>query len=144
MIPFLRLTPGADRPAIDAAVARVIDRGWFILGPELEAFESEFAAASGARHAVGVGNGTDALAIALRAAGIAPGDEVITSPLSAAYSALAIMMAGGAAGLCGHRSAASDARPRRSRRRGDVADRCDPPRPPVRAGCRHACDNAGR
>ena len=95
MIPFLRLTPGADRPAIDAAVARVIDRGWFILGPELEAFESEFAAASGARHAVGVGNGTDALAIALRAAGIAPGDEVITSPLSAAYSALAIMMAGG-------------------------------------------------
>jgi UDP-glucose 4-epimerase len=45
VIPFLRLTPGADRPAIDAAVARVIDRGWFILGPELEAFESEFAAA---------------------------------------------------------------------------------------------------
>ena len=94
MIPFLRLTPGADRPAIDAAIARVIDRGWFILGPELEAFESEFAAASGARHAIGVGNGTDALAIALRAAGIAPGDEVITSPLSAAYTALAIMMAG--------------------------------------------------
>ena len=95
MIPFLRLTPGADRPAIDAAIARVIDRGWFILGPELEAFEREFAAASGARHAVGVGNGTDALAIALRAAGLAPGDEVITSPLSAAYTALAIMMAGG-------------------------------------------------
>ena len=94
MIPFLRLTPGADRPAIDAAIARVVDRGWFILGPELEAFENEFAAASGARHAVGVGNGTDALAIALRAAGIAPGDEVITSPLSAAYTALAIMMAG--------------------------------------------------
>jgi dTDP-3-amino-3,4,6-trideoxy-alpha-D-glucose transaminase len=94
VIPFLRLTPGADRPAIDAAIARVVDRGWFILGPELEAFESEFAAASGARHAVGVGNGTDALAIALRAAGVAPGDEVITSPLSAAYTALAIMMAG--------------------------------------------------
>jgi dTDP-4-amino-4,6-dideoxygalactose transaminase len=95
VIPFLRLTPGGDRPAIDAAIARVIDRGWFILGPELEAFESEFAAASGARHAVGVGNGTDALAIALRAAGLAPGDEVITSPLSAAYTGLAIMMAGG-------------------------------------------------
>jgi dTDP-3-amino-3,4,6-trideoxy-alpha-D-glucose transaminase len=94
VIPFLRLTPGADRPAIDAAIARVVDRGWFILGPELEAFEGEFAAASGARHAVGVGNGTDALTIALRAAGIAPGDEVITSPLSAAYTALAIMMAG--------------------------------------------------
>jgi dTDP-3-amino-3,4,6-trideoxy-alpha-D-glucose transaminase len=94
VIPFLRLEPGADRPAIEAAVARVIDRGWFILGPELEAFESEFAAACGARHAVGVGNGTDALAIALRAAGIEPGDEVITSPLSAAYTGLAIMMAG--------------------------------------------------
>ena len=94
MIPFLRLTPGADRPAIDAAIARVVERGWFILGPELEAFENEFAAASGARHAIGVGNGTDALAIALRAAGIEPGDEVITTPLTAAYTALAIMMAG--------------------------------------------------
>ena len=94
MIPFLELKPGPDRAAIDSAVARVIDRGWFILGPELEAFEREFAAASGARHAIGVGNGTDALAIALRAAGIEPGDEVITSPLSAAYTGLAIMMAG--------------------------------------------------
>src|SRR5687768_9875769 len=54
----------------------------------------EFAAASGAANAVGVGTGTDALAIALRALGIGPGDEVITSPLSAAYSALAVMMAG--------------------------------------------------
>jgi dTDP-3-amino-3,4,6-trideoxy-alpha-D-glucose transaminase len=95
VIPFLKLTPGADRPAIDAAIARVVERGWFVLGPELDAFEREFAAASGARHAIGVGNGTDALAIALRAAGISPGDEVITSPLSAAYTGLAIMMAGG-------------------------------------------------
>jgi dTDP-3-amino-3,4,6-trideoxy-alpha-D-glucose transaminase len=94
VIPFLRLTPGSDRAAIDAAVARVIDRGWFILGPELAEFERAFAAATGARHAVGVGNGTDAIAIALRAAGIGAGDEVITSPLSAAYTALAIMMAG--------------------------------------------------
>ena len=69
-------------------------RGWFILGPELDAFEAEFATACGAPYAVGVGTGTDALAIALRALGIGPGDEVITSPLSAAYSALAIMMAG--------------------------------------------------
>lgn len=94
MIPFLKLTPGADRGAIDAAIARVVDRGWFILGPELDAFEREFAEASGARHAIGVGNGTDALAIALRASGIETGDEVITSPLSAAYTGLAIMMAG--------------------------------------------------
>lgn len=94
MIPFLKLTPGPDRAAIAAAIARVVDRGWFILGPELEGFERAFAAASGARHAVGVGTGTDAIAIALRAAGIGAGDEVITSPLSAAYTALAIMMVG--------------------------------------------------
>ena len=92
MIPFLQLTPGPDRVAIAAAIARVIDRGWFILGPELESFEKAFAAATGATHAIGVGNGTDALAIALRAAGIGAGDEVITSPLSAAYTALAILM----------------------------------------------------
>lgn len=95
MIPFLQLTPGEDAPAIRAAIDRVITRGWFVLGPELEAFENEFATASGATAAIGVGTGTDALAIALRALGIGGGDEVITSPLSAAYSALAIMMAGG-------------------------------------------------
>jgi dTDP-4-amino-4,6-dideoxygalactose transaminase len=72
----------------------VIARGWFVLGPELDAFEHEFAAACGATQAVGVGTGTDAIAISLRALGIGPGDEVITAPLSAAYSALAIMMAG--------------------------------------------------
>ena len=94
MIPFLQLTPGPDAAAIDAAIRRVVERGWFVLGPELEAFEREFAAASGAKFAVGVGSGTDAIAIALRTLGIGPGDEVITTPLSAAYSALAIMMTG--------------------------------------------------
>ena len=94
MIPFLQLTPGEDAAAVHEAIDRVIARGWFVLGPEVDAFEHEFAAACGAAEAVGVGNGTDALAIALRATGIRPGDEVITSPLSAAYTALAIMMAG--------------------------------------------------
>jgi len=94
VIPFLQLKPGEDAASVRDAVERVIARGWFILGPELDAFEREFAAASGASAAVGVGTGTDALAIALRALGIGRGDEVITSPLSAAYSALAIMMAG--------------------------------------------------
>ncbi|HEX6974559.1 MAG TPA: DegT/DnrJ/EryC1/StrS family aminotransferase [Vicinamibacterales bacterium] len=94
MIPFLQLTPGEDAQAVRSGIDRVIARGWFVLGPELDAFEHEFATAVGAPHAVGVGTGTDALAIALRAMGIGPGDEVITSPLSAAYSALAIMMAG--------------------------------------------------
>lgn len=93
-VPFLSLTPGEDVDALRAAVTRVIDRGWFILGPELEAFEAEFAAAAGATHAVGVNTGTDALALLLRALGIGPGDEVITAPLSAAYTGLAVMMAG--------------------------------------------------
>ena len=93
-VPFMSLAPGADDRAVRAAIDRVITRGWFILGPELEAFEAEFAAASGAAHAVGVGTGTDALALSLRALGIGPGHEVITSPLSAAFSAIAILMAG--------------------------------------------------
>jgi dTDP-3-amino-3,4,6-trideoxy-alpha-D-glucose transaminase len=94
MIPFLDLKPGVDAADVRDAIDRVVTRGWFVLGPELEAFEREFAAASGAAHAIGVGTGTDALALALRAVGVGPGDEVITAPLSAAYSALAIMMAG--------------------------------------------------
>jgi dTDP-4-amino-4,6-dideoxygalactose transaminase len=93
-VPFMSLGPGPDAPDVRAAIDRVIARGWFILGPEVEAFEAEFAAACGARHAVGVGSGTDALALALRGLGVGPGDEVITSPLSAAFSALAIQMAG--------------------------------------------------
>jgi len=93
-VPFMSLVPGPDAVDVRSAIERVITRGWFILGPELEAFEAEFAAASGAAHAVGVGTGTDALALALRALGIGPGDEVITSPLSAAFSAMAILMAG--------------------------------------------------
>jgi dTDP-3-amino-3,4,6-trideoxy-alpha-D-glucose transaminase len=94
MIPFLQLTPGEDAGAVREAIDRVIARGWFVLGPELDGFEQAFATATGSAYAAGVGTGTDALAIALRAMGIGPGDEVITSPLSAAYSALAIMMAG--------------------------------------------------
>lgn len=93
-IRFNALTPGEDATVVDAAIRRVIERGWFILGPEVDAFEREFAAAIGAVQAVGVGTGTDALALAIRALDIGPGDEVITAPLSAAFSGLAIMMAG--------------------------------------------------
>jgi dTDP-3-amino-3,4,6-trideoxy-alpha-D-glucose transaminase len=93
-IPFLSLTPREDAPAVRAAIQRVIDRGWFVLGPEVEAFERAFAAVSGAAHGVGVGTGTDALVLILKALGIGRGDEVITTPLSAAYTALAVMMAG--------------------------------------------------
>jgi len=94
VIPFLQLTPGEDAGVVREAIERVVNRGWFILGPELEAFEREFATACAAASAIGDGTGTDALASALRALGIGRGDEVITSPLSAASSALAIMMTG--------------------------------------------------
>jgi dTDP-3-amino-3,4,6-trideoxy-alpha-D-glucose transaminase len=93
-VPFLSLVPGEDGPDVRRAIDRVVNRGWFVLGPEVEAFEAEFAAASGAAHAIGVGNGTDAIALILRALDIGAGDEVITAAVSAAYSALAIMMAG--------------------------------------------------
>lgn len=93
-VPFNTLTPGEDADAVRVAIDRVVTGGWFILGPELEVFETEFAAASRVPHAVGVGTGTDAIALILRALDIGPGDEVITAPLSAAFSALAVMMAG--------------------------------------------------
>ena len=93
-IPFVSLIPGDDATDVRAAIERVIARGWFVLGPEVEAFESEFAAAADSAYAVGVGTGTDAIALILRALDIGEGDEVITTPLSAAYTALAVLMAG--------------------------------------------------
>jgi len=93
-IPFGSPAPREDAAGIRAAIDRVVGSGWFVLGPEVAAFETEFAAACGAAHAVGVGTGTDAIALILRGLGIGPGDEVITTPLSAAYTALAVMMAG--------------------------------------------------
>jgi dTDP-4-amino-4,6-dideoxygalactose transaminase len=82
------------RHELDAAIARVLDSGFFILGPENEAFERELAAALGARDAVAVANGTEALQLGLEAAGIRPGDDVVTSAMSAAFTALAIERAG--------------------------------------------------
>jgi dTDP-4-amino-4,6-dideoxygalactose transaminase len=93
-VPFNALKPAEDAADVRAAIDRVLASGWFILGPEVEAFETEFAAASHVAHAVGVGTGTDAITLILRALDIGAGDEVITPPLSAAYSALAVMMAG--------------------------------------------------
>ena len=93
-IPFIDLRPGDDDAAVRAAIDRVIARGWFVLGPEVEAFEAEFASASGAAHAVGVGTGTDAIALMLRAMNVNRGDEVIVPALTAAYTALAVLLAG--------------------------------------------------
>lgn len=80
--------------AIDAAVSRVFESGRFILGPEVETFEKSFAAYIGAEHTVGVANGLEALQIALLATGIRNGDEVITTPLSAVATTLAIQAVG--------------------------------------------------
>jgi len=95
-VPFLDLRARARslRAEIDAAFGRVLDSGWFILGPEVEAFERELADACEAREAVGVANGTEAIQLALEALGVGTGDEVITSPLTAAFTALAVLRAG--------------------------------------------------
>jgi len=70
------------KPALDAAVLRVLDHGKFILGPEVAELETKVAEYSDAKFGIGVNSGTDALLIALRAVGVAPGDEVITSDFS--------------------------------------------------------------
>ena len=93
-LPFADLRPGSDATEIREAIERVLTRGWFILGPEVEAFENEFAGASGAKHAVGVANGTDAIALALRAAGVEAGDEVIVPAMTATFTALAVVAVG--------------------------------------------------
>ena len=76
------------------AIECVLRRGWYILGPELEAFESEFAAFCDTKYAVGVGNGTDALELALRALNLPPGSEVATVANAGMYSSAAILAAG--------------------------------------------------
>ena len=83
-----------DDESVRAAIDRVIARGWFVLGPEVEAFEVEFARACGARFAVGVGTGTDAIALLLRALGIGPADEVVVPAMTAAFTGLAVLAAG--------------------------------------------------
>ena len=98
---FDTATPLAPlRPEIDAAVARVVDSGRFILGPELAAFEREFAGYCGASHAVGVANGTEALTIALRAMGVGPGDDVVVPSFTFYASAEAIPPTGARPVFC--------------------------------------------
>ncbi len=95
MIPFVDLKQQNDalRPEFEAALARVLDQGAFALGPEVEAFEQAFAAYCGAAHAVAMNNGTSALHLALLAAGVGPGDEVVTTPFSFIATSSAICYA---------------------------------------------------
>src|SRR5215468_4226223 len=84
MIPYLDLKAQyrSIKPEIDAAVLKVLESSEFVLGSEVARFEEEFAAYCGARHAVGVNSGTSALHLALLAAGVRPGDEVISVPFT--------------------------------------------------------------
>ncbi|RMD75640.1 MAG: DegT/DnrJ/EryC1/StrS family aminotransferase [Lentisphaerae bacterium] len=82
------------RSEIEAAIRRVLDSGWYILGQEVDAFEKEFAAFLNVPHCIGVGNGTEAIALALMALGIEPGQEVITTAMTAYPTITAITMTG--------------------------------------------------
>ncbi len=88
------------RAELRAAVERVLDSERYILGPEVQAFEREFAAYCGAPHAVGVANGTDAITIALRALGVGPGDEVVVPSFTFYASAEAIPPTGATPIFC--------------------------------------------
>jgi hypothetical protein len=92
----LRAGYEAQRAEIDTAVKRVLESGWYILGRECERFERDFAAWCGAGRAIGVGNGTDAIVIALKALGVGPGDAVFTVSHTAVATVAAIEMAGAA------------------------------------------------
>ncbi len=95
---ILQMDPGAGyraaRLAIDAAIARVLASGWYIQGPEVSGFETAFARFLGLDAAAGVANGTDALILALKAAGIGPGDRVATVAHTAVATVTAIVLAG--------------------------------------------------
>ncbi|HWL01032.1 MAG TPA: DegT/DnrJ/EryC1/StrS family aminotransferase [Microbacteriaceae bacterium] len=83
-----------ERAEIDAAVSRVLDSGWYVMGPEHDAFERELAAYAGAAAAVALGNGTDALELGLAALGIGRGDRVLTVANAGAYATTAARLLG--------------------------------------------------
>jgi dTDP-4-amino-4,6-dideoxygalactose transaminase len=95
-VPFVDLKAQHDLLAqeLNEAIQRVMARSWFILGAELEAFEAEFATYCGVKHCIGVGSGTEALHLALRACGVGPGHEVITVSHSFIATALATLWTG--------------------------------------------------
>jgi dTDP-3-amino-2,3,6-trideoxy-4-keto-D-glucose/dTDP-3-amino-3,4,6-trideoxy-alpha-D-glucose/dTDP-2,6-dideoxy-D-kanosamine transaminase len=96
VVPFndLGRATRAGRAAIDAAIARVLDSGRYVLGPEHDAFEAELADALGSGDAVLVGNGTDALELGLRALGVGPGDRVVTVANAGGYTSSAVRAIG--------------------------------------------------
>jgi dTDP-4-amino-4,6-dideoxygalactose transaminase len=101
-IPFgdLARSTAALRNELDAAIGRVLDRGWYVLGEEGASFEAEFAGLLASRHAVGVASGTDAIELALRALRIGPGDEVVTQANTCVPTVAGIERAGATPVLC--------------------------------------------
>src|ERR1051325_6204225 len=95
-VPYLDLKAQyrSIKPEIDAAIARVLDSCQFVLGAEVESFERDFAAYCGAAECIALNSGTSALHLALLAAGIGPGDEVITVPFTFVASVAAVIYAG--------------------------------------------------
>jgi dTDP-4-amino-4,6-dideoxygalactose transaminase len=95
-VPFLDLRPVHDelRDEMGAAIDRVIASSHYVLGPEVEAFEREFAAFCGARHCIGVGNGMEAIELALRALDVGRGDEVVTTSHTAFPTVAAVTAVG--------------------------------------------------
>ena len=95
-IPFLDLNQqyASIKPEIDEAIQKVVDKCAFVGGPFVEAFEASFAAACGAKHCIGVANGTDALVVTFKALGIGPGDEVIVPANSFIASSESVTMTG--------------------------------------------------
>jgi dTDP-4-amino-4,6-dideoxygalactose transaminase len=89
-----RAEPAEMREAMLAGVRRVLEKGYYVLGTEVEEFERRWACACSVEHAVGVGNGLDAIEIALRALDIGPGDEVVTTTMTAFATVLAILRCG--------------------------------------------------
>src|SRR6201988_3321693 len=95
-VPYLDLKAQyrSIKPEIDAAIARVLDSCQFVLGPEVAAFEQDFAAYSGTSECIALNSGTSALHLALLAGGVGPGDEVITVPFTFVASVAAVVYAG--------------------------------------------------
>lgn len=101
-VPFnaLAVQDRTIRDEVLTAIRRVVDRGWYVLGEEVEAFERAFATSCGCSYAIGVGSGTDAIRLALESVGVGAGDDVVTVAHTATYTALAISMLGARPVFC--------------------------------------------
>ena len=125
------------RAEIDAAIAGVVDSGAFILGPDVAAFEREWADYCGAEHAIGVGSGTAAIGLVLEALGVGPGDEVIAPALTFIATVLPALHLGAKPVLVDCEPATATIDPSQRRGRAHRADEGHHRRPPLRPARGH-------